>query len=82
MQGWFYALAGFFIGNKKMATPQANIEALETALSHGKLSVTIDGQSITYRSPADIMTALRYWQNKLRSGKQAFSIAKFRDSNV
>ena len=44
---------------------QATVDALESALGRGVLKIEVDGESITYNSTNDMMTALRYFQGRL-----------------
>jgi hypothetical protein len=44
------------------------IAALEKALASGELTIESDGDRVTYRSIADIMSALNYYQTKAASG--------------
>lgn len=42
-----------------LATLKARRDALETALASGVTSISVDGQSTTFASPADLRRALR-----------------------
>lgn len=52
-----------------MAAPDyaTEIAALEAALAAGELTVESDGDKVTYRSTADLLTALAYYRNKAAS---------------
>jgi len=43
----------------------AKVAALEEAAGSGELTVKTDGREVTYRSMADLMRALAYFQGKL-----------------
>ncbi|ADK99396.1 phage head-tail joining protein [Brevundimonas subvibrioides] len=45
--------------------PQTQITALENALSSGELTVESNGDRVTYRSVADLTSALDYFRSKL-----------------
>lgn len=64
-----------------MAVTQAQIDALEKALYQGALSVTYpDGGSVTYRSVADLRTALADAKNELAAAagtQQSQSLGSF-----
>lgn len=49
-----------------MSTPDysAKVEALENALASGELTVESDGDRVTYRSVADLTSALEYFRSK------------------
>lgn len=48
-----------------MAASQADIDALNAALASGEKQVVLDGQSITYRSVAEIIAARNDLQAQL-----------------
>lgn len=48
-----------------MAATQADIDALNAALASGEKQVVLDGQSITYRSVAEIIAARNDLQAQL-----------------
>lgn len=47
-----------------MTTTAEKIEALETALASGELTVRYDDTSVTYRGVSELRTALEYFQRK------------------
>lgn len=53
------------------------IEALETALSNGDLTVEQDGERVTYQSAADIVKRLRYFTDKAADARRTGSPSQF-----
>lgn len=56
-----------------MAVSQADIDALNRALANGERQVVLDGQSITYRSVAEIIDARNELQRVLDAQTAAAS---------
>lgn len=58
------------------------IANLEAAAATGELTVESDGERVTYRSMADLLAALAYFQNRARvasapAGKTTTTLAAF-----
>lgn len=54
-----------------MAFSQADIDALKAAIASGERQVVLGGQSVTYRSISDLITALEYAQRNLDEANAA-----------
>lgn len=48
-----------------MAFTTADLEALERAIASGELTVNVNGESVTYRSMADLKAAYSFIEQKL-----------------
>lgn len=58
-----------------MAISQADIDALNAAIASGERQVVLGGQSITYRSIADLITARNDLQTQLNQAAVAAGTA-------
>jgi hypothetical protein len=59
-----------------MAVTQADIDRLNAALANGERQVVLDGQSITYRSVAELITARGDLQRQLDAATAAATSAE------
>jgi hypothetical protein len=59
-----------------MAVTQADIDRLNAALANGERQVVLDGQSITYRSVAELIAARSDLQRQLDAATSTASDAK------
>lgn len=50
-----------------MAITQADVDALERAVVNATLTVEYDGRRVTYRSMAELLSALNYAKSQLLS---------------
>lgn len=48
-----------------MALTQAHLDALETAIASGELTVEYDGKRVTYRSISDLKAAADYVRSQI-----------------
>lgn len=62
----------------RMAITQADIDALNAAIASGERQVVLGGQSITYRSIADLITARNDLQSQLTAQAVADGVVKRR----
>lgn len=67
-----------------MAFTSSDLTELETAIKEGKLTVTVSGKSVTYRSIEDLIKARQYIKDELdrtsatnNGGSSLYSVADF-----